>query len=47
MERAAEWYALVTCVVVGLSHVLHPRAWAESFDALHRAAGRGRSPTAA
>lgn len=36
MERAAEWYAFVTCVVVGLSHVLQPRAWAETFAALHR-----------
>ena len=36
MERAAEWYALVTCLVVGLSHLLQPRAWAEVFAALHR-----------
>ena len=36
MERAVEWYALVTCVVVGLSHILQPRAWAEAFAALHR-----------
>ena len=36
MERAAEWYALVTCLVIGLSHLLQPRAWAEVFAALHR-----------
>ena len=36
MERAAEWYALVTCLVVGLSHVLQPKAWVEVFAALHR-----------
>jgi hypothetical protein len=36
VERAAEWYALVTCLVVGLSHLLQPRAWAEVFAALHR-----------
>ena len=36
MERAAQWYALVTCVVVGLSHILHPRAWADVFAALYR-----------
>jgi hypothetical protein len=32
----AEWYALITCLVVGLSHLLHPQAWAEVFTALHR-----------
>lgn len=36
MVREAEWYALVTCVVVGLSHILQPKAWAEVFAALHR-----------
>ena len=36
MERAAEWYALVTCLVVGLSHLLQRQAWAETFAALHR-----------
>jgi hypothetical protein len=36
VERAAEWFALVTCLVVGLSHLLQPRAWAEAFAALHR-----------
>ncbi len=36
MERTAEWYALVTCVVMGLSHLLHQQAWAEVFAALHR-----------
>jgi hypothetical protein len=36
MERAAEWYALLTGLIVGLSHILLPRAWAEVFAALHR-----------
>jgi len=44
VERVAEWYALVTCLVVGLSHLLHPRAWAAVFAALHGSASRGRSP---
>jgi hypothetical protein len=41
VERAAEWYALVTCLIVGLSHVLQPRAWAEVFTALHRSGKPG------
>jgi hypothetical protein len=36
VERAAEWFALVTCAIVGLSHLLQPRAWADVFAALHR-----------
>lgn len=36
MERMAEWYALVTFVIVGLSHILQPRGWAEVFALLHR-----------
>lgn len=36
MERAAQWYALVTCVVVGLSHLIQRRAWAEVFAGLAR-----------
>jgi hypothetical protein len=36
VERAAEWFALVTCLVVGLSHLMQPQAWAEAFAALHR-----------
>jgi hypothetical protein len=36
VARAAEWYALITFLVVGLSHLLHPRAWAEVFASLHR-----------
>ena len=36
MERAAEWYALMTCLVVGFSHILHPAAWAEIFARQHR-----------
>jgi len=36
VERAAQWYALVTCVVVGLSHLIQRRGWAEVFAGLHR-----------
>ncbi len=36
MERAAERFALLTCLVLGLSHVLYCRTWAEMFVALHR-----------
>lgn len=36
VERAVEWFALLTSVVVGLSHILQPRAWADAFAALHR-----------
>lgn len=36
VQRSAEWFALVTCVVVGLSHLLQPKAWAEVFAALQR-----------
>jgi hypothetical protein len=32
----AEWFALITCLVVGLSHVLQRQAWAEVFASLHR-----------
>jgi hypothetical protein len=35
-ERACEWFALVTCLVMGLSHLVQPRAWAESYAGLHR-----------
>ncbi|MGL4465700.1 MAG: hypothetical protein ACRDD1_02800 [Planctomycetia bacterium] len=36
MERSAEWFMATTGVVMGLSHLLHPRAWAETFAAMHR-----------
>jgi len=36
MERAAEWYVIVTCIIIGLSHILHPGAWPDAFAALHR-----------
>ena len=41
MERAAEWYALVTCLIMGLSHVVHRRAWTDVFASLHRAGKPG------
>jgi len=36
VERVAEWFALVTCLVVGLSHLLQRQGWVEVFAALHR-----------
>ena len=36
MERAAEWFALITCIIVGLSHLLCPKGWTETFAMLHR-----------
>ena len=36
LHRAAEWYALVTSVVAGLSHLLRPREWADAYARLHR-----------
>jgi len=39
MERAVEWFVAITAVVVGLSHLLRPRDWAEAFRWLH---GLGR-----
>src|SRR5688500_17374981 len=31
MERAIEYIAAINCIVIGLSHVVQPRAWAEFF----------------
>lgn len=31
MERAIEYVAAINCMVIGLSHVVQPRAWAEFF----------------
>jgi hypothetical protein len=36
VERAAQWYAFVTCLVAGLSHLLQRRAWSEVFAGLAR-----------
>jgi hypothetical protein len=32
----AEWFALITCLVVGLSHLMQRQAWSEVFASLHR-----------
>ena len=40
MERAVEGLAAVLSLVIGLSHVAQPRAWAEFFVRLH---GWGRA----
>ena len=36
LHRAVEWFALITCAVMGLSHLLRPRDWADVFARLHR-----------
>jgi hypothetical protein len=36
MAEAVEWYVAVTMLVVGASHLLRPRDWAEAFRQLHR-----------
>jgi hypothetical protein len=40
MERAVEIFATVHFLIMGLSHVIHSRAWAEFFMWLHE---RGRA----
>ena len=40
MQRAIELYALVNFTIIGLSHVLRPRVWADFFAFLH---GRGEA----
>ncbi len=40
MERAVEWFVVVTGVPVGLSHLLRPADWADAFRRLH---GCGRA----
>ena len=39
MERAVEWFVAITSLVVGASHLLRPKDWAEAFRQLH-ACGR-------
>jgi hypothetical protein len=46
MERAIEYVAAINCIVIGLSHVVQPRAWAEFFIWLRQRARRGASRTA-
>jgi hypothetical protein len=41
MERAVEWYALGTSLVIGLSHILYPGEWGAAFAAMHRAGRPG------
>ena len=41
MERAIQIFAVVNLVVIGLSHVAQPRAWAEFFVALREKGDRG------
>lgn len=41
MERAIQIFAVINLVVIGLSHVAQPRAWAEFFVALREKGDRG------
>ena len=36
MVEAAQWFALITCAVIGFSHIQQPRAWADVYARLHR-----------
>lgn len=36
MDRAAEWFVLLTAVPVGLSHLFRPGDWRAAYAALHR-----------
>jgi hypothetical protein len=40
MAQAVEWYVAVTATIIGASHLLRPRDWAEAFRQLH---GCGRT----
>ena len=41
MERAIQIFVVINLVVIGLSHVAQPRAWAEFFVALREKGDRG------
>ena len=41
MEREIQIFAAINLVVIGLSHVAQPRAWAEFFVALREKGDRG------
>ncbi len=41
MEREIQIFATINLVVIGLSHVAQPRAWAEFFVALREKGDRG------
>jgi hypothetical protein len=36
VERSVEWFVALTALVAGVSHVLRPAAWMETYAALHR-----------
>lgn len=46
MERAVQVYAIVNLVVIGLSHVLQPRAWVSFFVLLRERGAAGVFATA-
>jgi hypothetical protein len=35
VERSIEWFVAVTALIVGASHLLRPKDWAETFRQLH------------
>lgn len=36
LEAAVQLYAIVNFIIIGLSHILAPRAWAQFFDILRK-----------
>lgn len=36
MQETVEWYVALTALVVGASHIVRSRDWAEAFRQLHR-----------
>ena len=36
METSAELFAIINFLIIGISHILAPRAWASFFDLLRR-----------
>ena len=35
VERSVEWFVAVTALIVGASHLLRPKDWADTFRQLH------------
>jgi hypothetical protein len=40
MERAVQWFAIINLAVIGLSHIVRPRAWVDYFTWLR---GKGEA----
>ena len=43
MERAVQVYAIVNFTIIGVSHLLRPRAWVDFFMVLRSAVSRASS----